>query len=231
MKDKRLSEVSEMVVKELSTEYFINRDDLVEAVKGRLYTHAYDYIKESMRTRIETCEGDAQVARLYINGNGKEQAMDDVYADVKERIQAHEGCILYAYKDTMGVWTVGYGHRIRPEEMEGLGTLTKREAHLLFQQDFDVACTSAKREFSPIWHHINTARQGVLIEMVFQLGVAGVSQFRKMRKALDTYDYRMAAVEMLHSKWARQTTERCCILALIMMRGEDIGQRVGGVKA
>lgn len=73
MKDKRLSDVAAVIVAELSPEYFINRNDLVEAVKDRLYTHAYDFIIERMRLRIEQCEGDAQVARLYVSGNGKEQ--------------------------------------------------------------------------------------------------------------------------------------------------------------
>jgi len=56
----------------------------------------------------------------------------------------------------------------------------------------------------------------VLIEMVFQLGVGGVSKFKKMWSALQEQDYNKASIEMLDSRWAKQTPSRANSLASIM---------------
>ncbi len=45
--------------------------------------------------------------------------------------------------------------------------------------------------------------------MVFQLGETGVSKFKNMLKALkEGPDYQTAAIEMLDSRWAKQTPNR-----------------------
>ena len=46
--------------------------------------------------------------------------------------------------------------------------------------------------------------------MIFQLGKTGVSKFRNMWKALqqDPPNYKEAAVQMLDSRWAKQTPNR-----------------------
>ena len=54
--------------------------------------------------------------------------------------------------------------------------------------------------------------------MVFQLGKSGVSKFRNMWKALqqDPPDYKEAAVQMLDSRWAKQTPNRANDMANLM---------------
>ena len=56
----------------------------------------------------------------------------------------------------------------------------------------------------------------VLIEMVFQLGIGGVSKFKNMWKALGKGDYQTASEEMLDSRWAKQTPSRAEGLSEIM---------------
>ena len=48
----------------------------------------------------------------------------------------------------------------------------------------------------------------VIVEMVFQLGVGGVQKFKKMWEALRNGDYQEASVQMLDSRWAKQTPKR-----------------------
>ena len=91
----------------------------------------------------------------------------------------------------------------------GAGTLVSREA----------------------WAFMGPARREVLVEMVFQLGRAGVGNFRRFREALEAHDYEWAAGEMLWRKWRRglpsvrrslwriQTPARCERLAAIMRTG------------
>jgi lysozyme len=56
----------------------------------------------------------------------------------------------------------------------------------------------------------------VLIEMVFQLGVGGVSKFKKMWSGLQEQDYNEASIQMLDSRWAKQTPSRANSLAQVM---------------
>jgi lysozyme len=51
--------------------------------------------------------------------------------------------------------------------------------------------------------------------MVFQLGKSGVSKFRNMWKALqqDPPQYDVASIEMLDSRWAKQTPNRAKAMA------------------
>ena len=52
--------------------------------------------------------------------------------------------------------------------------------------------------------------------MVFQLGIGGVSKFKKALKAVGEEDWDTAADEMLDSKWATQTPERATELSSII---------------
>jgi lysozyme len=52
--------------------------------------------------------------------------------------------------------------------------------------------------------------QELIVEMIFQLGKSGVSKFKNMWKALkhDPPNYEQASIEMLDSRWAKQTPAR-----------------------
>ena len=50
--------------------------------------------------------------------------------------------------------------------------------------------------------------QEVVINMCYQLGINGVSKFRKAISAMQEGDWEEAANEMLDSLWARQTPNR-----------------------
>ena len=65
------------------------------------------------------------------------------------------------------------------------------------------------------------ARQGVLIEMVFQLGMSSVLKFKRMWAAIDAADYVAAAAAMRDSLWNKQTPARCDLLAKIMETGKE----------
>jgi lysozyme len=55
--------------------------------------------------------------------------------------------------------------------------------------------------------------QVILLEMAYQMGCRGVGKFDNMWNALEVGDYRVAADEMLDSRWARQTPARANRLA------------------
>ena len=133
----------------------------------------------------------------------------DEYDGWRQRIQRHEGCRLTPYRDTRGLLTVGYGHLLeRP--------ISQVEAEQLFDADFEAAHAASLRIVPAV---VSPARRGVLVEMCFQLGERGVRRFRRMLAAVAAEDWNLAADEMLDSRWARQTPERCRSLAEIMRNG------------
>jgi lysozyme len=58
------------------------------------------------------------------------------------------------------------------------------------------------------WTMLSEPRRAVIISMVFQMGLDGVSRFIKMRAAIMREDWEAVFKEMLNSKWAKQTPGR-----------------------
>ena len=141
-------------------------------------------------------------------------ALMDEIASIKKRIKEHEGFRNVCYKDSLGKQTIGWGHLcIEDYWVEGKEYATPM-LNDIFEEDFIRAFTNANRLTKGL--DLNPKAQGVIIEMVFQLGIGGVSKFKKMWKALEKLDYVTAANEMLDSKWHSQTKTRCEELSAIM---------------
>lgn len=139
------------------------------------------------------------------------------YQIVKNRIKKHEGFRDTVYLDSLGKATIGYGHLLTEDDdfEEGI-VYDKSLLENLFDKDFNRAAYNAEQLLEGI-DVCDTARE-VIIEMVFQLGIGGVSKFKKMFEALRNKDYNKAADEMLNSAWYRQTPSRCEELSNIMRK-------------
>jgi lysozyme len=66
---------------------------------------------------------------------------------------------------------------------------------------------------------LSEARQIVLVDMCFNLGMAGLMKFRKMLRAVELGTFHLAADEMMASKWASQVGRRAESLAGMMREG------------
>ena len=137
------------------------------------------------------------------------------YDDLKARIKEHEGFRDQVYKDSLGFATIGYGHLVLDTDhfIEG-PSYPKEHLEKVFDGDFDTACSNANQLIKdlPLHHQAKC----VIIEMVFQLGIGGVSKFKNMWKALGEGDYQTASEEMLDSRWAKQTPKRATDLSNVM---------------
>lgn len=155
----------------------------------------------------------------------------------RERCKRHEGCRLTAYRDSLGNWTVGFGHRITDADRRrwGLDTqeipdsfmITMEEAQELFDRDW----TEARAGTIALCHSIgiepldedppphDLRRFWALVEMTFQLGEAGLGRFRQMWGALGQGDYAGAALHALDSRWMEESPKRARTLAMILWRG------------
>ena len=134
--------------------------------------------------------------------------------EVKERIKTHEGYRNKVYEDTLGKRTVGYGHLCVEDFWEDDKEYDQTYLNEIFEKDFENALYNSRTLISN--RNINHIAQGVICEMVFQLGIGNVSKFKKMWLALDSEDYVEASKQMLDSKWHKQTKSRCESLASMM---------------
>ncbi|CAJ1839577.1 hypothetical protein HLBENOHH_02063 [Aeromonas dhakensis] len=137
-----------------------------------------------------------------------------------QRIKTNEGSIayqrkngmykdgkFYLYKDSLGYWTIGYGHLCTDSEVKKFKDgISETQASILVLQDIVEAEQGARRLFEMNRHPVEV--QDVLIEMVFQLGERKASGFKKFKAALDAMDYDTAADELKNSSWYTQTTNR-----------------------
>ena len=135
--------------------------------------------------------------------------------ELKERIKKHEGFRDVIYKDSLGFATIGYGHLVLPTDdfVEGQ-QYSKEVLDAVFDKDFQNAQDNANKLIGDI-PLVYQAKE-VICEMVFQLGIGGVSKFKNMWKALEDGDYYTASQEMLDSRWAKQTPSRAEELSNIM---------------
>jgi lysozyme len=128
--------------------------------------------------------------------------------DLKE----DEGLRLLPYKDTVGKLTIGYGLNLD-------AGISEIEANWLLQNRVSDIKRNLYSSFN--WYRaMDETRQDVIVNMVYNLGLAGVLRFKKLIGSLETQDYDRAAHEMLDSKWASQVGKRAERLAQAMMNGE-----------
>ena len=133
------------------------------------------------------------------------------YDELADSVKLSEGFRDHIYKDTEGFATIGWGHKVVHEDnFEDGKTYTKEELQEVFDNDLRKALGLARQlmEENDV-RDLPTTAQHTITEMCFQLGKSGVSKFRNMWKALQNRDFNMASLEMLDSKWNRQTPNRC----------------------
>lgn len=132
--------------------------------------------------------------------------------DLENMLVRDEGLRLMPYRDTVGVLTIGYGRAI------GRVGITEAEARILLRND--IARVRAELEAAlPFFPSLSRNRQYALVNMAFNLGLAGLLKFKKMLAAVAVGNYVLASECMLQSKWATQVGHRAQRLALLMQDG------------
>ena len=128
---------------------------------------------------------------------------------LKDQLILHEGLKLEPYECTAGKLTIGVGRNI-----EDIG-ITEDEARYLLDNDILRVCDELDRNL-PWWRDLSDARQRVLVDMVFNLGISRFMQFQNTIAAIESGDYETAASEMLDSRWSNQVGNRAKTLSRMM---------------
>lgn len=124
----------------------------------------------------------------------------------------YEGLSVFAYQCPSGHLTIGYGHNLE-------NGISPQTAQFMLQQDMQSAEYALAKKL-PYWTQLNEVRQFVLVDMCFNMGLAKLTTFKKMFRAIKQQDYQAAAREMLNSRWAGQVGHRAQELASMMKTGE-----------
>jgi len=135
--------------------------------------------------------------------------------DLVKMLIAHEGNIPYAYKDSLGYWTIGVGFLI-----------DKEKGGQLFPEEIEFILLNRikKIKVDLNWHltwfkDLDEVRQSVLIDMSFNLGVKGLLKFTNTLDLIKNKKYTEASKAMLDSLWAKQVKGRAVKLATMMREG------------
>lgn len=134
------------------------------------------------------------------------------------QLRRDEGTRETAYQDHLGFWTIGVG-RLIDSRKPGAG-LRPDEIDYLLKNDIADRVQALTKALPMLFPKLDEARQGVLVNMAFQLGTAGLLGFKSTLALVAAGKYSEASEQMLKSKWATQTPARAKRLAEQMKTGE-----------
>jgi lysozyme len=154
---------------------------------------------------------------------GDQQAM--------EMIKRHEGKRNSPYKDSLGLWTVGYGHLIgdgRSLPAEWNRTFSDQEIDALFAQDYAKHKQAAER--IPGFDKANDSGKAAIIDLTFNMGPAWFRRFPNASAALARGDFETFANEMQNSLWFRQVGRRGPTIVAMLRAGGSGGAQTAATQ-
>ena len=134
-------------------------------------------------------------------------------------LRRDEGVRYSPYKDTKGIDTVGVGHNLRARPIpDATYPLTDAQVNQMLADDLAEVFAGLDARL-PWWDGLTVARQRVLANMAFNLGVDGLLAFKNTLQAIQRGHYELAKVNMLKSRWAAQVGARAKRLADMIVSG------------
>jgi lysozyme len=129
---------------------------------------------------------------------------------VKQLIEIHEGCKLTVYDDATGE-PLAPGDMIKGHPTIGKGRaldvkgISEAEADLLLDHDIENVLKALQGLKFSFWEGLSALRKAVLVDMAYNMGAAGLMNFKKMLSALQVNHFDEAAAQMEQSLWFTQT--------------------------
>ena len=141
---------------------------------------------------------------------------------LKQQLIEDEGCKYEIYLDHLGYKTLGIGHLCKatdPEnDLEVGSEVSQERVNECFLNDIEKViedCTILYDNF----YTLPEEAQLIIANMMFNLGRPRLTNFVRMRKAVDQGNYEEAKYQMLDSKWAKQVPNRA----------ERLSKRMGNI--
>ena len=132
-----------------------------------------------------------------------------IMKDIIEQLKIHEGYKPTVYKCTEGVDTIGIGFAIKALH------LSEEVCDMILEEKLEALEERFEDKFD--WFRTSPVEvRNVMLNMAYQLGFRGFCKFKKTIAYLEEAEWDKASVEMLDSKWAKQTPNRAKELSEII---------------
>ena len=125
----------------------------------------------------------------------------DEYQKVRQLVMKHEGFRGTVYTDMTGNPTIGYGHNLRAK------SITPFAGGVILDDDLEWFIENLPHKL-PFFNDLDSARQAVLIDMAYNLGMNGLLGFKEMLDAMEAKDFDKAADALQNSAWYSQVHSR-----------------------
>ena len=141
---------------------------------------------------------------------------------LKQELTEDEGCKYEIYLDHLGYKTFGIGHLCKatdPENDLEVGSEVSRErVDECFLNDIEKVIEDCVILYDDFYTLPDEA-QLIVANMMFNLGRPRLTNFVRMRKAVNEGNFAEAKIQMLDSKWAKQVPNRA----------ERLSERMGNI--
>lgn len=135
---------------------------------------------------------------------------------LRQDLLRDEGVRLLAYRDSVGLWTIGCGHLLGAKPR--MSEITLDEMHALLDYDMDLAEARLKG-MVPSYPDLDEVRQRALVNMAFNLGLK-LTGFAHFLDAVEKKDWPRASLELADSLWAKQVGQRSVRIRQMIETGE-----------
>jgi lysozyme len=142
---------------------------------------------------------------------------------LREQLKKHEGVRRYVYDDASGK-NIAEGSFVRGLPTVGVGRnlvdrgLSDDEIDFLLDHDINDALADASK--FAFFSKLDPVRKAAMAELVFNLGLTRLKEFKKFLGFMTEERWAHAAGELLNSKWARQVGERSITISEQIKKGE-----------
>ena len=127
------------------------------------------------------------------------ESIDANYEKLIKLIKIGEGFDGSAYQDSLGYWTIGYGHLV---DKRLNGKISEAVAESILINDINDCFIELQ---GIAWFVIqDEVRQQVLVELAFNMGLPHLLDFKDMIGFLKNRNYQDATKALLDSEWAKQ---------------------------
>lgn len=136
-------------------------------------------------------------------------------------IKKNEGVRNKLYKDSKGLWTIGIGHLVRPEEMALFKgkILTDAQVEALFKKDVEQKMSLIQKHFGSTFNKFPEAVKIAVLDGYFRGDLSGSPNTRELLKA---GNFKLAAKEYLNNKEYKQAVLTGSGVASRMQRNAEL---------
>jgi lysozyme len=155
------------------------------------------------------CSSDSKILCIKISKDATQ-----VQEELEALIIRHEGYRQHPYPDAGGL-AIGYGRNLR------YNGISREEALYLLRNDISRITSELTKRYESFSEQTH-ARRAVLVSMGYNMGLESLSEFTGMWNAINVRDYKLAASEIILSRYCDQVGKRCIELADMMATGNYI---------